>query len=111
VRALAQVDRADPLSNDLIDLLRTPLLLDVFLRTFKRGEPELRARGFSILVRSEASSSGVRFAAMISASQATASGGVIDALFRALPAAELAILQADDRPRSGRGWRRLDEVS
>lgn len=38
VRAVAQVNRADPLSDDLIDLLRTPLLLDVLLRSFPRGE-------------------------------------------------------------------------
>lgn len=34
VRAIADVGRAEPLSADLIDLLRTPLLLDLFLRTF-----------------------------------------------------------------------------
>ena len=34
IRALADAGRREPLSSDLIDLLRTPLLLDLFLRTF-----------------------------------------------------------------------------
>jgi nucleoside phosphorylase len=37
VHILAQAGRAEPLSADLIDLLRTPLLLDLFLRTFASG--------------------------------------------------------------------------
>jgi hypothetical protein len=39
IRALAESGRSTPLSGDLIDLLRTPLLLDLFLRTFKAGDP------------------------------------------------------------------------
>lgn len=38
IRILAQTGRAEPLSSDLIDLLRTPLLLDLFLRTFAAGD-------------------------------------------------------------------------
>lgn len=38
VRALAEAGRSEPLSADLVDLLRTPLLLDLFLRTFTAGE-------------------------------------------------------------------------
>lgn len=34
VRAIAQARRAEPLSPDLVDLLRTPLLLHLFLETF-----------------------------------------------------------------------------
>jgi hypothetical protein len=92
VRALAQVDRADSLSNDLIDLLRTPLLLDVFLRTFKRGEPELRARGF-FDPRDERGELVRR--ALCRDDLGLAGDGqrrVIDALFRALPAAEQTAL-------------------
>jgi hypothetical protein len=38
IRILAQAGRAEPLSADLIDLLRTPLLLDLFLGTFAAGD-------------------------------------------------------------------------
>jgi len=38
IRVLVQTGRAEPLSVDLIDLLRTPLLLDLFLRTFAAGD-------------------------------------------------------------------------
>lgn len=38
IRALADAGRREPLSSDLIDLLRTPLLLDLFLRTFAAGD-------------------------------------------------------------------------
>lgn len=38
VRALAETGRTEPLSADLVELLRTPLLLDLFLRTFATGD-------------------------------------------------------------------------
>lgn len=38
IRALADAGRTQPLSPDLIDLLRTPLLLDLFLRTFAAAD-------------------------------------------------------------------------
>ena len=38
VRALADCERTEPLKNDLVELLRTPFLLDVFLRTFPPAE-------------------------------------------------------------------------
>lgn len=39
IRLLADAGRREPLSSDLVDLLRTPLLLDLFLRTFAAGDP------------------------------------------------------------------------
>lgn len=38
IRSLAESGRSEPLSRDLVDLLRTPLLLDLFLRTFAAGD-------------------------------------------------------------------------
>ncbi len=39
VRSIADAGRGTPVAADLAELLRTPLLLDLFLRTFKPSEP------------------------------------------------------------------------